>query len=221
MAETFLKWLGLQHGAGARSGGRAQYFFGKRCPSVLYRVNAIGVDDAWAFGREMQPRTAVCLLRMVRSGHLEISHHRREVTDFAGLKMTATRPKGPRLFKARAISGLEPALHCGKTFYCSCAMLVIAFARGREESIMTFTIHASKDGHLVQTLRLKPQAAVSKARSLNKAGWEVHITNSQGASFSPPMFGELLQPGDDAGLAPDRATLVVLSDDTTKSAMLS
>jgi hypothetical protein len=47
---------------------------------------------------------------------------------------------------------------------------------------MTFTIHASKDGHLVQTLRLKPQAAVC---SLNKAGWEVHITNAQGASFSP------------------------------------
>jgi hypothetical protein len=59
---------------------------------------------------------------------------------------------------------------------------------------MTFTIHASKDGHLVQTLRLKPQAAVSKARSLNKAGWEVYITDVEGASFSPPMFGELLQP---------------------------
>jgi hypothetical protein len=95
---------------------------------------------------------------------------------------------------------------------------VIAFTRGREESIMTFTIHASKDGHLVQTLRLKPQAAVC---SLNKAGWEVHITNAQGASFSPPMFGELLQSRDDASLAPDRATLVALSDDTTESAMLS
>jgi hypothetical protein len=98
---------------------------------------------------------------------------------------------------------------------------VIAFARGREEAIMTFTIHASKDGHLVQTLRLKPQAEVSKARSLNRAGWEVHITNSQGATFSPPMFGELLQSRDDASLAPDRATLVALSDDTAESAMLS
>ena len=86
---------------------------------------------------------------------------------------------------------------------------------------MTFTIHASKDGHLVQTLRLKPQAAVSKARSLNKAGWEVHITNSQGASFSPPMFGELLHPGYDASLATDRATTVPSPYDTTKSAMLS
>jgi hypothetical protein len=86
---------------------------------------------------------------------------------------------------------------------------------------MTFTIHASKDGHLVQTLRLKPQAAVSKARSLNKVGWKVHITNAQGASFSPPMFGELLQSRDDASFAPDRATLVALSDDTTESAMLS
>ena len=79
---------------------------------------------------------------------------------------------------------------------------------------MTFTIHASKDGHLVQTLRLKPQAAVSKARSLNTAGWEVHITNSQGASFSPPMFGELLHPGYDASLATDRATTVPSPYDT-------
>ena len=121
----------------------------------------------------------------------------------------------------RLLTSSAAALHCGKTSSCSWVTLVIAFARGREESIMTFTftIHASKDGHLVQTLRLKPQAAVSKARSLNKAGWEVHITNPQGASFSPPMFGELLQPKDDASLAPDRATLVALSDDT--AAMLS
>ena len=86
---------------------------------------------------------------------------------------------------------------------------------------MTFTIHASKDGLLMQTLRLKPQAAVSKARSLNKAGWEVHITNPQGASYSPPMFGELLHHKDDASVATDLATLVALSDDTTESAMLS
>jgi hypothetical protein len=66
---------------------------------------------------------------------------------------------------------------------------------------MAFTIHASKDGHVTQTLRLKPQAAVSKALSLNKAGWEVHITTSLGASYSPLMFGELLQVTDDVSVA--------------------
>jgi hypothetical protein len=162
-------------------------------------------------------RRSVCVA-WFGSGHPEISHHRREVTDFARLKMTETRPKGPiiRVARYRVLSWRCTA---EKTSSCSCITLVIAFARGREEAIMTFTIHASKDGHLVQTLRLKPQAAVSKARSLNKAGWEVYITDVEGASFSPPMFGELLQPKDDASLAPDRATLVALSDDT--AAMLS
>jgi hypothetical protein len=58
---------------------------------------------------------------------------------------------------------------------------------------MTFTIHASKDGYLMQTLRLRPHAAVSKARSLKNAGWEVHITNQHGDSYRPKTFDELLQ----------------------------
>ena len=62
---------------------------------------------------------------------------------------------------------------------------------------MTFTIHASKDGYLMQTLRLKPQAAVSKARSLKNAGWEVHITNQHGDSYQPQMFEKLLQKRED------------------------
>jgi hypothetical protein len=62
---------------------------------------------------------------------------------------------------------------------------------------MTFTIHASKDGHLMQTLRLRPQAAVLKARSLKNAGWEVHITNQHGDSYRPQTFDELLQKKED------------------------
>jgi hypothetical protein len=62
---------------------------------------------------------------------------------------------------------------------------------------MTFTIHATKDGHLMQTLRLRPQAAVSKARSLKNAGWEVHITNQHGDSYQPQTFEELLQKRED------------------------
>ena len=55
---------------------------------------------------------------------------------------------------------------------------------------MTFTIHASKDGYLMQTLRLRPHAAVSKARGLKNAGWEVHITNQHGDSYRPKTFDE-------------------------------
>ena len=85
---------------------------------------------------------------------------------------------------------------------------------------MTFTIHASKDGHLIQTLRLKPQAAVSMARSLSKAGWEVHITNTQGASYSLQTFDELLHVSDDVGVATGLETLVALSGDASEAASL-
>jgi hypothetical protein len=42
---------------------------------------------------------------------------------------------------------------------------------------MTFAIHASKDGHITQTLRIDPEVAVAKARDLLGRGWEVHITD--------------------------------------------
>jgi hypothetical protein len=87
--------------------------------------------------------------------------------------------------------------HCGNGFPCSGAPLVIALPRKGEEATMTFTIHASKDGHLMQTLRLRPQAAVLKARSLKNAGWEVHITNQHGDSYRPQTFDELLQNKED------------------------
>jgi hypothetical protein len=58
---------------------------------------------------------------------------------------------------------------------------------------------------------------------LNRGGneHETEDNRSQGASVSPPMFGELLHPGYDASLATDRATTVPSPYDTTESAMLS
>jgi hypothetical protein len=38
---------------------------------------------------------------------------------------------------------------------------------------MTFTIHASKEGHMKQTPRIDPEVAVAKARALLDRGWEV------------------------------------------------
>ena len=57
---------------------------------------------------------------------------------------------------------------------------------------MTFTIHASKGGLIAQTLRLDPQVAVAKARSLLQTGWEVHITDTAGQRYSSDNFHRLL-----------------------------
>jgi hypothetical protein len=56
---------------------------------------------------------------------------------------------------------------------------------------MTFTIHASKDGHMTQTLRIDPEIAVAKARALLDTGWEVHITDPAGHRYRPEAFGQL------------------------------
>jgi hypothetical protein len=57
---------------------------------------------------------------------------------------------------------------------------------------MTFTIHAAKNGQSVVTVRISPAVAADKARSLEKSGWRVHITDSTGRRFTPPDFDQLL-----------------------------
>ena len=47
---------------------------------------------------------------------------------------------------------------------------------------MTFTIHASKNGQSVATVRISPAVAVDKARVLEELGWQVHVTDSEAAS---------------------------------------
>lgn len=49
---------------------------------------------------------------------------------------------------------------------------------------MAFTIHASKDGHVMQTLRLGARVAAEKARALFKQGWDVHVTDQAGRRYS-------------------------------------
>jgi hypothetical protein len=56
---------------------------------------------------------------------------------------------------------------------------------------MTFTNHASKDGHMTQTLRIDPEVAVAKARALLDTGWAVHITDQAGQRYQPEAFGRL------------------------------
>ena len=56
-----------------------------------------------------------------------------------------------------------------------------------------FTIHASKDGQSVTTVRIGPTITVAKARELSKAGWQVHITDADGRQYGPDKFDELLR----------------------------
>ena len=54
-------------------------------------------------------------------------------------------------------------------------------------------IHASKDGESMRTLFTGPVLTVAKARSLVKAGWQVHVTDADGGVFHPEKFDELLK----------------------------
>lgn len=56
-----------------------------------------------------------------------------------------------------------------------------------------FTIHASKDGQSVTTVRLGPTITVAKARELAKYGWDVHITDAEGHRYGADRFAELLR----------------------------
>jgi hypothetical protein len=56
---------------------------------------------------------------------------------------------------------------------------------------MTFAIHAWKDGQSVVTMRINPDAAVDKARSLESFGWQVCIINSAGRRFEDSEFHQI------------------------------
>jgi hypothetical protein len=60
---------------------------------------------------------------------------------------------------------------------------------------MTFTIRASKDGQTIETLREGPTATVAKARGLFKTGWLVQIIDSDGLTYAPSEFDQLLSFG--------------------------
>jgi hypothetical protein len=59
------------------------------------------------------------------------------------------------------------------------------------EDAMTFTIHASKNGQSVMTIRISPAVAVDRARVLESLGWRVHVTDSDGHQFDSSDFDRL------------------------------
>jgi hypothetical protein len=70
--------------------------------------------------------------------------------------------------------------------------LRIAKAISLQRVPMTFTIRASKDGQTIETVREGPTATVAKARGLFKTGWLVQIIDSDGLTYAPSEFDQLL-----------------------------
>ena len=64
-----------------------------------------------------------------------------------------------------------------------------------------FTVHSSKDGKTVQTVRLSPVTIVAKAIALHSEGWQVYITDAHGRQFDPADFDQVL--GEKSAPAPD------------------
>jgi hypothetical protein len=54
------------------------------------------------------------------------------------------------------------------------------------------TIHASKHGNWMETQDTSPTLTVTNANSLHKAGWDVHVTDSDGRRYGPMRFNEIL-----------------------------
>ena len=48
-----------------------------------------------------------------------------------------------------------------------------------------FSIHASKDGQMVTTVRIGPTITMAKARTLLNEGWQVHVTDENGHQYGP------------------------------------
>ena len=65
------------------------------------------------------------------------------------------------------------------------------------EDAMTFTIHASKNGQSIVTVRISPAVAVDKARVSESLGWQVHITDIAGHQFEPSDFERLSSRADE------------------------
>jgi hypothetical protein len=55
-----------------------------------------------------------------------------------------------------------------------------------------FTIQASKNGHTITTVRIRPTVCVEKAKTLLQEGWQVHITDAAGHQYRSDEFDRLV-----------------------------
>jgi hypothetical protein len=57
---------------------------------------------------------------------------------------------------------------------------------------VTFTVHASRGGDVVVTVRLSVVVAIAKGQSLLEEGWDVFIIGPEDIRYTPPEFDRLL-----------------------------
>jgi hypothetical protein len=63
----------------------------------------------------------------------------------------------------------------------------------RSLGLMTsFTIHATKDGEIVESVRTSPTLAHAHARMLIKAGWQVRVTDFYSRKYGADGIDEIL-----------------------------
>ena len=55
-----------------------------------------------------------------------------------------------------------------------------------------FSIHATKGGQSMTTVRIGPTVTVAKARALQKDGWQVHVTDAMGKHYEAAQLDQLL-----------------------------
>ena len=56
-----------------------------------------------------------------------------------------------------------------------------------------FSIHASKDGQSVTTVRIGLAATVAKAEALLQSGWQVQVTDAAGRQYGYGRFDAMLR----------------------------
>src|SRR5436190_17666192 len=98
----------------------------------------------------------------------------------------ASLPFLPLAERSRRAASEQPAEHGGPNR--SFPSPVVAQARCE---MTAFTIHASKNGQTITTVRIGPAVCVEKARTLLREGWQVHITNAVGHRYDPDEFDQL------------------------------
>jgi hypothetical protein len=72
-------------------------------------------------------------------------------------------------------------------------MAAFLFLLREEGQMAALVVHASKAGASTRTLFTSPVLAVAKARGLLKAGWQVHVVDSDGRLFHPEKLDHLLR----------------------------
>jgi hypothetical protein len=93
---------------------------------------------------------------------------------------------GPTAALAGQPAGLKPFVNHPEPTWVKQNHQPTSSLKGVE--LMTFTIHASKHGEIIESHRTSPEIAVAQARMLDMAGWQVQITDRASKQYPPEEF---------------------------------